>query len=252
VGNGPARRDLLRLREDYPISVHGVGLSLGSAGRLDARHLERLADLVDRVEPAAVSEHLSWSVAGGAYLNHLLPLPLTQETLAVVTSHVDQIQRRLRRRLLVENPSSYLRFTDSTMSEARFLAELVRRTGCGLLCDVNNVYVSAHNVGFDAVAYLDELPASAVGEVHLAGHAINDADGRRVLIDDHGGQVAEAVWALFAHVIARFGPVPTLIEWDTNVPALDVLLHEATRAQAALDRAGALDRAAGGAHADAA
>jgi uncharacterized protein (UPF0276 family) len=233
--HGPALRDLLRLRADHDISVHGVGLSLGTDGPLDARHLERLARLVERLEPAAVSEHLSWSVAGGAYLNHLLPLPLTEEALTVVAGHVDQLQTRLRRRVLVENPSSYLRFTSSTMSEPEFLAELARRTGCALLCDVNNIHVSAHNLGGDAAAYLDALPADAIGEIHLAGHAANDADGLTVLIDDHGSRVADAVWRLYARALERFGPVPTLIEWDTNLPALDVLLEEAARAQALLE-----------------
>jgi uncharacterized protein (UPF0276 family) len=233
---GPALRDLERIRQDYPMSLHGVGLSLGTAGPLDARHLERLARLVDRVEPDAVSEHLSWSVAGGAYLNHLLPLPLTEEALAVVVQHVDEVQARLRRRILVENPSSYLRFTDSTMCEAAFLAEVVRRTGCGVLCDVNNLYVSSRNLGFDPIGYLDTLPAAATGEIHLAGHAVNDADGRPILIDDHGGPVANAVWRLYALALERFGAAPTLIEWDTNLPALDRLLAEAADAQELLNR----------------
>jgi uncharacterized protein (UPF0276 family) len=234
IGAGPALRDLLRLREDYAISVHGVGLSLGTAGRLDTRHLARLVELVDCLEPAAVSEHLAWSVADGAYLNHLLPLPLTEETLAVVARHVDETQTRLRRRILVENPSSYLRFTHATMSEPAFLAELVHRTGCGLLCDVNNLYVSERNVGLDAAAALDTLPAAAIAEIHLAGHAVNDADGVAVLVDDHGSAVSEPVWRLYARALARAGAVPTLIEWDTNLPPLDVLLAEAARAQRVL------------------
>jgi uncharacterized protein (UPF0276 family) len=237
LGGGPALRDLETIRESYPVSLHGVGLSLGTAGPLDSRHLERLARLVERVEPDAVSEHLSWSVApGGAYLNHLLPLPLTEEALAVVVRHVDEVQTRLRRRILVENPSSYLRFTDSTISEPSFLAEVARRTGCGILCDVNNVYVSSENLGFDAVRYLDILPAAAVGEIHLAGHAVNDADGHPILIDDHGGPVANTVWRLYALALERFGAVPTLVEWDTNLPALDVLLAEAADAQELLNR----------------
>jgi uncharacterized protein len=231
MGGGPAGRTLEGLRRDYPLSVHGVGLSLGSAEELDARHLERLAGLVGRFEPALVSEHLSWSIAGGVYLNHLLPLPYTPEALAVVSRHVDRVQERLRRRILVENPSSYLRFADSPIPEVDFLNALARRTGCGLLCDVNNVYVSCQNLSGDAAAYLDAVDPAAVGEIHLAGHAVNDADGQTILIDDHGSPVAAPVWQLYARALARFGPVPTLIEWDTDIPALAVLLDEAAMAQ---------------------
>jgi uncharacterized protein (UPF0276 family) len=234
MGGGPALRALQRIRADYPLSIHGVGLSLGTAEGLGAGHLERLASLVDRLEPALVSEHLSWSLAGGVYLNHLLPLPYTSESLAVVSEHVDRVQDRLRRRLLVENPSSYLRFHDSPIPEPDFLNALARRTGCGLLCDVNNVYVSCANLRGDPVAYLDALEPRAVAEVHLAGHAVNDADGHRILIDDHGSRVAPAVWRLYTRAIARFGVVPTLIEWDTDVPTLAVLLGEAATASAAL------------------
>jgi uncharacterized protein (UPF0276 family) len=185
---------------------------------------------VERIEPVLVSEHLSWSVAGGAYLNHLLPLPLTDETLEVVARHVERAQARLGRRLLVENPSSYLRFRESPIPEPDFLAALSRRTGCGLLCDVNNVHVSTSNFGLDPHAYLAALPPAAVGEIHLAGHAVNDVDGARILIDDHGSPVADPVWQLYAEALARFGPVPTLVEWDTDVPALSVLLGEARSA----------------------
>ena len=247
MGGGPALRALEDLRRDYPISVHGVGLSLGSADGLDAAHLERLARLVERIEPALVSEHLSWSTVGGAYLNHLLPLPYTEEALAVVASHVQQAQDRLGRRLLVENPSSYLRFRESPIPEVEFLNALARRTGCGLLCDVNNVYVSCRNVGGDAEAYLDAVDAGAVGEVHLAGHAVNEADGRVILIDDHGSPVAAPVWQLYARALARFGPVPTLVEWDTDLPPLAVLVQEAATARARLRAV-----AAGEGHADAA
>ena len=236
MGGGAAARELERVRADYPISVHGVGLSLGTAGPLDTRHLERLARVVERCEPLLVSEHLAWSIADGAYLNHLLPLPLTSESLAVMVEHVDAVQTRLRRRLLVENPSSYLRFADSSIPEPVFLAELVRRTDCHLLLDVNNLYVSSRNLAFDAVDYLDALPVDAIGEIHLAGHAVNDADGQPILIDDHGAPVANAVWRLYALALDRFGPVPTLIEWDTNLPALGVLLGEAAEAERLLDR----------------
>jgi len=230
LANAGALASLKEVRRSYPVALHGVGLSLGSAGPLDLRHLERLARLVESIEPCVVSEHLSWSGSGAVYLNHLLPLPYTLETLRVVAEHVEQVQERLGRRILVENPSSYLRFRHSSMPEAEFLGELVRRTGCGLLCDVNNVYVSAWNVGLDAEAYLAALPAGAVGEIHLAGHAVNDADGVSLLIDDHGSPVSPAVWRLYRQALDRFGPVPTLIEWDTDIPALDVLLAEARKA----------------------
>ena len=230
MGGGPLRRDLERIRREMPLSLHGVGLSLGSAAGLDRRHLARLADLVERFEPALVSEHLAWSVVGSAYLNDLLPLPLDEEALAVVVCHVDEVQTRLRRPILVENPSSYLRFVHATMSEPEFLGALVARTGCRLLCDVNNVYVSAHNLGLDPIAYLEALPAYAVEQIHLAGHAVNDAESRTILIDDHGSRTAPAVWTLYRAALARFGIVPTLIEWDSALPPLPVLLDEAAQA----------------------
>jgi uncharacterized protein (UPF0276 family) len=230
MSGGSARADLDRVRRDYPVAIHGVGLSLGTAGPLDRRHLARLADLVERIEPCLVSEHVAWSVGGGAYLNHLLPLPYTEETLDVFARHVDQVQEAIGRAILVENPSSYLRFRGSVIPEAEFLTALVARTGCRLLCDVNNVYVTAQNLGLDARAYLDALPAAAVAEIHLAGHSANHAGGHAVLIDDHGSPVAEPVWALYLHALRRFGPVPTLIERDTNLPALAELLGEAARA----------------------
>ena len=234
MSGGPSVRTLERLRADYPLSVHGVGLSLGTADGLDRAHLERLARLVERLQPALVSEHLSWSTTGGTYLNHLLPLPYTDEALDVAADNVARAQDRLGRRLLVENPSSYLRFHPASMTEPDFLNELVRRTGCALLCDVNNVYVTCANVGGEATAWLDALDASAVQEIHLAGHAVNDADGRTVLIDDHGSPVSDPVWRLFERALGRFGATPTLIEWDTDVPPLDVLLGEAAKAQTCL------------------
>lgn len=232
---GPALVLLEAVRREYPVSLHGVGLSLGTAEDIDARHLSRLRSLVDRLEPCLVSEHLSWSTAGGAYLNHLLPLPYTDETLRVVADHIDEVQNALGRRILIENPSSYLRFRHSSMTEPHFLAELARRTGCGLLCDVNNIYVSAWNVGLDAGSYLDALPAPAIGEIHLAGHAANDADGRTILIDDHGSPVTAPVWKLYQRALERFGSVPTLIEWDTDLPELSVLLGEARVADRLLE-----------------
>jgi uncharacterized protein len=234
LGGGPAVRALQAIRQDYPVSFHAVGLSVGTADGLDRRHLGRLKILADRLEPALVSEHLAWSQVSGAYLNHLLPLPYTDEALAVVCRNVDEVQTTLGRRVLIENPSGYLRFTASTIPEAEFLAALVRRTGCGLLCDVNNVYVTTQNLGVDPVAYLAALPPDAVDEIHLAGHSVNDADGQLLLIDDHGSPVSPAVWALYEHALRRFGAVPTLVEWDTEVPTLEVLLQEARRAEARL------------------
>jgi len=235
MSGGPALVLLEAVRREYPVSLHGVGLSLGTAEDIDARHLSRLRSLVDRLEPCLVSEHLSWSTAGGAYLNHLLPLPYTDETLGVVADHIDEVQNALGRHLLIENPSSYLRFRHSSMAEPHFLAELARRTGCGLLCDVNNIYVSAWNVGLDAGSYLDALPVQAIGEIHLAGHAANDADGRTILIDDHGSPVTAPVWKLYQRALERFGSVPTLIEWDTDIPELSVLLGEASVADRLLE-----------------
>ena len=224
---------LLELRRDYPVSVHGVALSLGSAEELDRMHLGRLKALIERVEPVMVSEHLAWSAIGGTYLNDLLPLPYTEESLEIFCRHVGEAQETLGRRLLIENPASYLRFCHSTIPEAEFLTETARRTGCGILCDVNNVYVSATNFRFDPIAYLDSLPAAAIGEVHLAGH--HAAEDVHVLIDDHGSRVAQPVWDLYAQALRRFGAVPTLIEWDTNIPALETLLDEAQHAQELAD-----------------
>jgi len=214
---------LERLRRHYPVSLHGVGLSLGSTDALSCDHLERLARLIDRVEPALVSEHLSWSSVGGRFYNDLLPLPYTEEALALVCRHVDEAQDYLGRQLLVENISSYLQFAESTLPEWEFVAEVARRTGCGILLDVNNIYVSSVNHGFDAARYLRSIPRACVREIHLAGH---DHNGR-CLIDTHSARVAEPVWALYREAVARFGRVPTLIEWDTDLPPLAILLDEA-------------------------
>jgi uncharacterized protein len=222
---------LERIREQYPLSLHGVGLSLGSARPLDYQHLTRLASLVKRLDPFLVSEHLSWSTTDHVHFNELLPLPYTDESLDVMTSHVQQVQDILSRRLLIENPANYLRFRHSTLTEAAFLTELVARTGCGLLCDINNLYVSAHNVGINPADYLLTIPGSAIGEVHLAGHARIMAAGDVVLIDDHGAPVSDDVWTLYAQTIRNFGYRPTLIEWDSNLPALEVLVGEASRAR---------------------
>jgi len=224
---------LLELRPDYPVSIHGVALSLGSAEELDRPHLGRFKALIERVEPVLVSEHLAWSTVGGAYLNDLLPLPYTEESLEIFCRHVGEAQETLGRRLLIENPSSYLRFRHSTIPEAEFLTETARRTGCGILCDVNNIYVSATNFRFDPIAYLDSLPAAAIGEIHLAGH--HAAENVDILIDDHGSRVALPVWELYSAALKRFGAVPTLIEWDTKLPPLEILLDEARHAQELAD-----------------
>ena len=231
MDEGPALARLLEVRRDYPVSLHGVGLSLGSAEGLDRHHLNRLAALERASEPFLVSEHLAWSVTGGVYLNDLLPLPYTEEALEIVVRNVRAAQETLRRPLLVENPSRYLRFRHSTLSEPEFLCELVRRTGCRLLCDVNNIYVSAMNLNEDPWAYLAALPPGAVAEIHLAGHSVDLSRGRPLLIDDHGGPVSEPVWDLYRRALVLFGAVPSLVEWDTNLPALPVLLAEACRAR---------------------
>ncbi len=231
LGGGPAVTALEHLRRDYPMSLHGVGLSLGGADPLDSRHLSRVKGLVERIQPALVSEHLAWSVGGGAYLNHLLPLPYDEARLEATSRRIEQVQETLGRTILVENPARYLRFKHSPIPEPDFMLELARRTGCSLLLDVNNVFVSCTNFGEDPVAYLQALPADAIGEIHLAGHTANDAEGRTILIDDHGSPVAEPVWNLYRLALVRIGEMPTLIEWDTNLPELSVLLDEAARAE---------------------
>lgn len=231
VDGGPALAALDAIRADYPLSLHGVGMSLGSADALDRGHLARLKRLAERVEPAAISEHLCWGRIDGRHLNDLLPLPFTDEALVVCCDRIDAVQEVLGRPLLVENVSAYLRFTADAMSEWDFVAAVVQRTGCKLLFDVNNVYVNAINHGFDPLAYLAAVPGEAVAEIHLAGF---DATGP-CLIDSHGARVAPPVWALYRTTIDRFGPKPTLIEWDTDLPALEVLLDEAKAAQAILE-----------------
>ena len=235
VAGGPVPVRLARVRAHCALSLHGVGLSIGGAAGLDAAHLDRLAGLVERFEPHWFSEHLAWSSHGGTYCNDLLPLPYDAATLSRVCEHVDRLQQRLRRRILLENPSTYVEFEASTLGEAEFLAAVVARTGCGLLLAVNNAHVSAVNHGRDARAFLDALPAEAVGEIHLAGFAEDrDGAGARLLIDTHGAPVAEAVWALYRHAVACCGPRPTLIERDHDVPAFGVLAAEAQRAAHAM------------------
>jgi uncharacterized protein (UPF0276 family) len=236
MGGGPTPAILERVHQDYPISLHGVGLSLGSAEGLSSDHLARVRDLIDRFDPGLVSEHLSWNVVDGIYLADLLPLPMTEEALDVVCRNVDRAQESLGRRLLIENPSSYLRYRHSTIPEWEFMAAVARRTGCGILCDVNNIFVSACNHGWSASDYLAALPPQAVGEIHLAGHSVRELEGGGTIrIDDHGSKVCPPVWALYSEAIARFGRVPTLIEWDTDIPSLDVLIAEARSAQNVLD-----------------
>ena len=235
---GLPHAQLRALREQLALSIHGVGLSIGGATAPDATHLNRLAALLFRYEPASFSEHLAWSTHDGRFFNDLLPLRYDGEALRRVAAHIDLVQSRLGRRLLLENPSTYFLVPGSTWGEAEFLAELVGRTGCGLLLDVNNVHVSCHNNGGDPIAYIDALPLSAVGEIHLAGHFRDeDADGEVLLIDTHGAPVCDAVWRLYEQVIGRTGPLPTLVEWDTDVPAYAVLRAEARRADAVMARA---------------
>jgi uncharacterized protein (UPF0276 family) len=227
---------LRHLAERFAFSVHGVGLSIGGEGPLDEDHLARLKHLSDWLNPASFSEHLAWSSHEGVFLNDLLPLPYTDATVARVADHVNHVQEVLGRRMLLENPSSYLAFTGAEMTEVDFLREVARRTGCGLLLDVNNVFVSATNLNFNAVDYLADFPVELAGEVHLGGHFVDaDDHGAPLLIDSHGAAVVDPVWQLYAGLIGRAGPLPTLIEWDNDVPDWPVLAAEATRAQQILD-----------------
>lgn len=237
---GPSLARLERFREDYAVSLHGVGLSLGSADPLDREHLLRLSRLAARIEPALVSEHLCWSSVGGRHLNELLPLPYSEEVLAHVCVRVSQVQDLLGRAILVENISSYLRFASSTIPEGEFVAELARRTGCGVLLDVNNAWVNAVNHGTDAREFLAAIDPATVGEIHVAGCESTPAG----LIDTHGAPVFPEVWTLLEETLARLGPVPTLVEWDTNLPAFDVLLGEAARADVVLAAAAGTRRRA--------
>lgn len=227
---GPAIRALERIRERYPLSVHGVGLSLGGTDPIDRDHLGKLRRLIERVAPALVSEHACWSTFGARHFNDLLPLPYTPEALDQLCARVAEVQDALGREIAVENISFYRRFPESAMPESEFLAALARRSGCRLLLDVNNVYVNACNHGWDARGYLAAIPREAVAEIHLAGHETSGA----IVVDTHGAPVAPEVWSLYEIALARFGPVPTLVEWDTNIPELAVLESEAARAQARL------------------
>jgi len=226
-----------RLCADYALSIHGVGLSIGGAGPLDQTHMQRLKTLCDRYQPASFSEHLAWSTHNGTYLNDLLPLPYTEETLQTIIRHIDDVQSTLNRQMLLENPSTYLRFAESTIPETEFLEAIAQRTGCGLLLDINNVFVSSTNHALNPRAYLDAFPLHHVGEIHLGGHTEDaDDDGALLLIDAHGSPTADPVWTLYGETIARTGPIATLIEWDNDVPAWPVLRQEAERAYAILDK----------------
>jgi uncharacterized protein len=232
---GPPHRRLDAIRERYPLSLHGVGLSIGSPDPLDRAHLRRLAAVARRFEPALFSEHLAWSTHEGAFFNDLLPLPYTSETVFRVSDHIDEVQNALQRTMLLENPSTYVVFAESAWAETDFLREIVRRTGCGLLLDVNNVVVSATNHGYDPDRYLADFPLSAVGEIHLAGYADDTDDaGLPLLIDAHNSPVREEVWSLYAEAIRRLGAMRTLIEWDNDLPAWPTLLSEARRAEQAM------------------
>ena len=235
VEGGPYHHYLAKIRSHYPLSIHGVGLSIGAEAGLDEAHLDRLAALIKRYEPQSFSEHLAWSSHGGVFLNDLLPLPYHAETLHRVCAHNERVQERLQRRMLLENPATYVEFADSTFGEADFIGELVRRTGCGLLLDVSNVHVSCVNHGRDPQAFITALPLAATGQIHLAGFARDvDAAGDPLLIDSHGAAVADEVWRLYRFALEMLGPVPTLIERDNDVPAFPVLLAEARKAEAML------------------
>lgn len=235
---GLPHAQLTALRSDFALSLHGVGLSIGGPGRLNVDHLARLKTLSDRYEPDSFSEHLAWSSHGADYLNDLLPLPYTEETLSLVCDHVDEVQEVLCRQMLLENPSTYVLFEQSTIAEVDFLAEVARRTGCGLLLDVNNVFVSCTNHRIDPRAWLAAFPMDKVGEIHLGGHAQEDLPSGPLLIDAHGTPVADPVWTLYAEVIDRAGRLPSLVEWDNDVPDWPILRAEAARADAILRKGG--------------
>lgn len=232
IGSAPFEH-LMECRAHYPVSLHGVGLSLGSAEGVSDTHLEKLKTLVDIVQPALVSEHISWSMANGVSVPDLLPLPMTGEALDAIAANITRVQDKLQRAILVENPSSYLAFKGQEMQEPEFIAALAKKTGCGLLLDVNNIAVSAHNMGFDALAYLNAIPKDIVGEIHLAGYQVNHAEGIEVFIDAHNHPVYDGVWQLYDAALQRFGDIPTIVEWDADLPALSRLVAEAEKADAA-------------------
>lgn len=232
MGGGRRTAVLERARRDYPISVHGVGLSLGSVESVDGVHLDRFAELVAAIDPVLVSEHVAWCRQDGVYLNDLLPLPYTEEALDVLVRNIDHVQGRLKRPILMENPSTYLEFAHSTIAEGAFLAEMARRSGCGLLLDVNNLYVTERNHGHPARAVMALLDPATVSEIHVAGHHVADLGDAVLLIDDHGSTVSDAVWDLYRDAVALFPQARTLVEWDSRIPSLDILLNEAAKADA--------------------
>ena len=236
VAGGPRPAVLEELRANYPLSLHGVGMSLGGAERLDSDHLGALRGLIERFEPGLVSEHIAWSAHGGVWFADLLPPSLSQAGLDRLCDNIDEMQDALGRSILIENPASYLVLPDRDRDEVAFVVEAAQRTGCGLLVDVNNIYVSAQNVGTDAEAYIDAIPGDRIGEIHLAGFTVDDASGERLLIDSHGATVDAAVWRLYDRLIARVGARPTLVEWDKDIPAWEVLYAEATKAETLLAR----------------
>ena len=233
LANPHATELLIELSKHYPISVHTVGISIGSAGGIDRDHLRRIVALVEQIDPVLVSGHLAWSTHGDEYLNDLLPLPFNEETLQLVATHVQEVQNLLGRPYLVENPSSYVGFRTSTMSEAEFLTRLVSSTGCRVLCDVSNVHLSAHNMGYDAYEYIDRMPADAIDELHLGGFTPEEdqaSPGAELWVDTHAARLTDPAWQLYRYAILRFGRKPTLIEWDADIPPLATLLSEASRA----------------------
>lgn len=232
MGGGAARQALLGARSFYPISLHGVGLSLGGAEPVDMAHLDRLRELTEVVAPFLVSEHIAWCRMDGIYLNDLLPLPYTEEALAILADHVDQVQNHLKRSILMENPSAYVAFKHSPIPEGAFMAELARRSGCGLLLDVNNLHVNAQNLGVSPQGVMASLAPGTVAEIHVAGHHVAELGGRRIVIDDHGSPVADPVWGLYREAVCHFPDAVTLVEWDSNIPDLAVLVAEATKTDA--------------------
>ena len=233
----PASLMLDKVRADYPISAHCVGLSLGSADGLDEQHLHKVKNFIERMEPSLVSDHLSWNHASDVFLPDLLPLPYTEESLGIICTNIKKVQDYLKRQILIENPSSYLSFSSSIIPEWEFIAEVAEHSGCGILLDVNNIHVNAHNHGFKPTKYLDALAPEFVKEIHLAGYSVNENEGKKIYIDDHGAPVYEAVWRLFKKAVQKFRDTPVLIEWDTNVPELSVLLKERKKAEKILEKA---------------
>ncbi|PCI52945.1 MAG: hypothetical protein COB36_13880 [Alphaproteobacteria bacterium] len=235
-GGGMHRHYLKKIRQDFPISMHGVGLSLGSDQPVDEEHLRQFKELIDMFEPFVISDHVSWSASGNAHLNDLLPLPYTQETLNRLCENIDRTQSYFGRKILVENPSTYLAFNDNEMPEHELLNALCEKTGCGLLLDINNIYVQSHNHGIDPIEYIDNINPESVGEMHLAGHIVKNAGEHTILVDSHNQLVRNEVWDLYEYAVKRIGSIPTLIEWDQDFPPLEILVEEAGRARSIIER----------------